>query len=145
MRNLETYDGKHQNPRPIQSVTYLRNYQATDLWKKKQTLLVAARRETSKIAQPKYQDRYQSLGKALLRYCGVVVYNPEVVYERQIVTGCQASKLDSDVSTQDTESSNDLFAYRNCTHRSQPLCKTCSDDQRTPQKVLLVSKDLKQK
>jgi hypothetical protein len=54
MRNLETYDGKHQNPRPIQSVTYLRNYETTDLWKKKRTLLVAARRETSEIAQPKY-------------------------------------------------------------------------------------------
>ena len=53
MRNLETYDGKHQNPRPIQSVTYLRNYEATDLWKK-WTLLVAARRETSEIAQLKY-------------------------------------------------------------------------------------------
>jgi hypothetical protein len=53
MRNLETYDGKYQNPRPIQSVTYLRNYEATDLWKKR-TLFVAARRETSKIVQPKY-------------------------------------------------------------------------------------------
>jgi hypothetical protein len=51
---LETYDGKHQNPRPIQSVTYLRNNEATDLWKKKRTLLVAARRETYEIAQPKY-------------------------------------------------------------------------------------------
>jgi hypothetical protein len=51
---METYDGQHQNPRLIQSVTYLRNYEATDLWKKKRTLLVAARRETSKIAQPKY-------------------------------------------------------------------------------------------
>jgi hypothetical protein len=54
MRNLETYGGKHQNPRPIQSVTYLRNYEVNDLWKKKQILLVAARRETFKIAQPKY-------------------------------------------------------------------------------------------
>jgi hypothetical protein len=54
MRNLETYDGNHQNPRPIHSVTYLRNYESTDLWKKKQTLLMAARRETSEIAQPKY-------------------------------------------------------------------------------------------
>jgi hypothetical protein len=54
MKNLETYDGKHQNPKLIQSVTYLRNYETTDLWNKKQTLLVAARRETSKIAQPKY-------------------------------------------------------------------------------------------
>ena len=56
--NLETYDGKHQNPRLIQNVTYLRNYEATNLWKKKKkkkrTLLVAARRETSEIAQPKY-------------------------------------------------------------------------------------------
>jgi hypothetical protein len=54
MRNLETYDGKHQNPRPIQSVTYLRNYEVTDLWKKKRILFMAAKRETSKIAQPKY-------------------------------------------------------------------------------------------
>ena len=45
--------GKYQNPRPIQSVTYLRNYEATNLWKKR-TLFVAARRETSEIAQPKY-------------------------------------------------------------------------------------------
>jgi hypothetical protein len=57
MRNLETYNGKHQNPKLIQSVTYLRNYKATDLWKKKRTLLVAARRETSEITQPKYWDR----------------------------------------------------------------------------------------
>jgi hypothetical protein len=57
MKNLETYDGKHQNPRPIQSVTYLRYYEATDLWKKRRTFLVAARRETSEIAQPKYWDR----------------------------------------------------------------------------------------
>jgi len=34
-------------------VTYLRNYEATDLWKK-QTLFMAAKRETSEIAQPKY-------------------------------------------------------------------------------------------
>jgi hypothetical protein len=54
MRNLEIYDGKHKNPRPIQNLTYLRNYEATDLWKKKRTLLVAARRETYEIAQPKY-------------------------------------------------------------------------------------------
>ena len=54
MKNLETYDMKHQNPKPIQNVTYLRNYEATDLWKKKQTLLVVAMRETSEIAQPKY-------------------------------------------------------------------------------------------
>jgi hypothetical protein len=53
MRNLETYDEKHQNLRSIQSMTYLRNYEATDLWKKR-PLLVAARRETTEIAQPKY-------------------------------------------------------------------------------------------
>ena len=51
MKNLETYDGKHQNPRLIQSVTYLRNYEATDLWKKQRTLLVVTRREISEIAQ----------------------------------------------------------------------------------------------
>jgi hypothetical protein len=55
MRNLETYDVKHHNPRPIQKMTYLRNYEATDLRKKKQTLLVAVRREISKIIQLKYQ------------------------------------------------------------------------------------------
>jgi hypothetical protein len=54
MKNLETYDGKHWNLRLIQNVTYLRSYEATDLWKKKQTLLVALRRETSKIAQLEY-------------------------------------------------------------------------------------------
>jgi hypothetical protein len=54
MKNLETYDGKHQNPRPIQNVTYMRYYEATDLWKKRRTFLVAARRETYEIAQPKY-------------------------------------------------------------------------------------------
>jgi hypothetical protein len=54
MKNLETYDVKHQNPKPIQNLIYLRNYEATDLWKKKQTLFVAARRETAEIAQPKY-------------------------------------------------------------------------------------------
>jgi hypothetical protein len=32
----------------------LRNYKATDLRKKKQTLLVIVRRETLKIPQPKY-------------------------------------------------------------------------------------------
>ena len=37
IKNLETYDIKHQNPRPIQNVTYLKNYKATDLRKKKQT------------------------------------------------------------------------------------------------------------
>jgi hypothetical protein len=35
-------------------VTYLKSYEATDLWKKKKTLLVAVRRETSEIAQQKY-------------------------------------------------------------------------------------------
>jgi hypothetical protein len=54
MRNLETYDVKHQNPRPIQNITYLRNYETTNLQKEKQTLLVAVRRETSEIAQPEY-------------------------------------------------------------------------------------------
>jgi hypothetical protein len=49
MKNLETYDGKHQNPRPIQSVTYLRNYEATDLWKKKWTLLVATGEKLLKL------------------------------------------------------------------------------------------------
>jgi hypothetical protein len=29
---------------------YLRNYEATDLWKEKRTLLVAVRRENSEIA-----------------------------------------------------------------------------------------------
>jgi hypothetical protein len=48
MKNMETYDVKHQNPKPIQNVTYLRNYKATGLWNKR-TLLVAARRETSEI------------------------------------------------------------------------------------------------
>jgi hypothetical protein len=54
MKNLEIYDGKHQNLRPIQNVTYLRSYKTTDLLKKKQPLLVAVRRETSEIAQPEY-------------------------------------------------------------------------------------------
>ena len=54
MKNLETYDVKHQNPKPIQNVTYLRSHKAIDLWKKKRTLLVAARRETYEITQPKY-------------------------------------------------------------------------------------------
>jgi hypothetical protein len=35
-------------------MTYLRSYKTTDLWKKKQTLLVAVRRETSEIAQLEY-------------------------------------------------------------------------------------------
>jgi hypothetical protein len=35
-------------------MTYLRNYEVTDIQKKKQTLLVAIRRETSKIALLKY-------------------------------------------------------------------------------------------
>jgi hypothetical protein len=50
MKNLETYDVKQQNPRPIQNVTYLRNYEATDLRKKKQTLLMAVKRKTFEIA-----------------------------------------------------------------------------------------------
>jgi hypothetical protein len=55
MKNiLETYDVKHRNPRLIQNVTYLRNYEATDLQKEKQTLLVALRRENSEIAQLEY-------------------------------------------------------------------------------------------
>jgi len=54
MKNLETYNGKHQNQRPIQNMTYLRSYEATDPWKKKQTLLVAVRRETSEIAKLEY-------------------------------------------------------------------------------------------
>jgi hypothetical protein len=49
MKNLETYDVKHQNPRPIKNVTYLKNYEATDLQKKKQTLLMDIRRETLKL------------------------------------------------------------------------------------------------
>jgi len=44
------------------------------------------------------------------------------------VTGYHASKLDSVVSTWDTKPSNDLSAYRNCTHQSQLLCKAYSDD-----------------
>jgi len=51
---MKTYDVKYQNPRPIQNVTYLRNYKATDLRKKKRALLVAIRRETFEIAQSKY-------------------------------------------------------------------------------------------
>jgi hypothetical protein len=45
---------KHQNLRPIQNVTYLRNYEATDLQKEKLTLLMAVMRETFEIAQLKY-------------------------------------------------------------------------------------------
>jgi hypothetical protein len=45
---------KHQNLRPIQNVTYLRNYEATGLQKEKLTLLMAVRRETFEIAQLKY-------------------------------------------------------------------------------------------
>jgi hypothetical protein len=36
-KNLETYNVKHQSPRPIQNMTYLKNYEATGLRKKKQT------------------------------------------------------------------------------------------------------------
>jgi hypothetical protein len=50
MKNLETYDVKHHNPRPIHNVTYMRNYEATDLQKKKRTLIAVVRRETSEIA-----------------------------------------------------------------------------------------------
>jgi hypothetical protein len=35
-------------------MTYLKSYKATDPRKKKQTLLVAIRRETSEIAQQEY-------------------------------------------------------------------------------------------
>jgi hypothetical protein len=35
MKNLKTYDVKHQNPKLIQNMTYLRNYEAADLRKKK--------------------------------------------------------------------------------------------------------------
>jgi hypothetical protein len=49
MKNLEVCDVKHQNPRPIQNMTYLSNYEETDLRKKKQTLFVVVRRKTSKI------------------------------------------------------------------------------------------------
>jgi len=49
MKNLETYDVKHQNPRPIQNVTYLKNYEAINLRKKKQTLFMDIRRETLKL------------------------------------------------------------------------------------------------
>jgi len=44
MKNLEIFDVKHQNPKLIQNVTYLRNYETTDLQKKKQTLFVAVKR-----------------------------------------------------------------------------------------------------
>jgi hypothetical protein len=54
MKNLETYDIKHQNPRPIQNITYMRNYDTIDLRKKKWTMFVVVRRKTSKIAQSKY-------------------------------------------------------------------------------------------
>jgi hypothetical protein len=51
---METYDVKHQNPRPIQNMTYLRNYEATNLRKEKRTLLMAVKRETHEIAQLEY-------------------------------------------------------------------------------------------
>jgi hypothetical protein len=35
-------------------MTYLRNYEVIDIQKEKWTLLVAVRRETSKIALPEY-------------------------------------------------------------------------------------------
>jgi hypothetical protein len=66
--------------------------------------------------------------KLLLQYCCVIVYNFEVVYEHYIMTGCQTSKLDFIVLTWYIEPSNDFSAYRNSTHRRQPLCKAYSDD-----------------
>jgi hypothetical protein len=54
MKNLETCDVKHHNLRPIQNMTYLRNYEATNLWKEKRTLLMAVMRETSEINQLEY-------------------------------------------------------------------------------------------
>jgi hypothetical protein len=55
IENIKTYDVKHQNPGPIQNMTYLRNYEAIDL-RKKRALLVPTRRETFEIAQSKYYD-----------------------------------------------------------------------------------------
>jgi hypothetical protein len=49
MKNLETYDVKHRNPRLIQNVTYLKNYEPIDLQMKKQTLFMDIRRETLKL------------------------------------------------------------------------------------------------
>jgi hypothetical protein len=37
MKNLETYNVKHWNPKLIQNITYLKNYEVTDPQKKKQT------------------------------------------------------------------------------------------------------------
>jgi hypothetical protein len=54
MKNLETYDVKHQNPRLGQNVTYLRNYEAIDLRKKKRTIFMNVMKETFEIAQSKY-------------------------------------------------------------------------------------------
>jgi hypothetical protein len=45
---------EHQNLRLIQNVIYMSIYEATDLQKKKRTLLVAIRREISKITQLEY-------------------------------------------------------------------------------------------
>ena len=44
MKNLNTYDVKHQNPKLIHNMTYLRKYETTDLQKEKWTLLVVVRR-----------------------------------------------------------------------------------------------------
>ena len=57
-----------------------------------------------------------------------MVYSPEVIYEHQIMTSYQASKLDYVISTWNIKLSNDLSAYRNCTRRRQPLYKAYSDD-----------------
>jgi len=51
MKNLETYDMKHQNPKLIQNVTYLSNYEETDLQNKMCKFHVAVKRETSEITQ----------------------------------------------------------------------------------------------
>ena len=53
MKNLKTYDMKHQNPKPIQNVTDLSNYEVTDLQNKMCKLHVAVKRETSEITQLK--------------------------------------------------------------------------------------------
>jgi hypothetical protein len=56
VKDEESRDIWYEAPksRPIQNVTYLRNYEATDLWKVKRTLLLAVKRETSEIAQLEY-------------------------------------------------------------------------------------------
>jgi len=45
---------KHQNPRPGQNVTYLRNYEAIDLRKKTRTMFMIVMKETFEIARSKY-------------------------------------------------------------------------------------------